>query len=1048
MTFTGKGIVELKGAANYQGLTYVESGVLALTNGYSFAGPVKVGAHGAITVDITAANTASELAVDSKIALFSFTGDALGFDEPTDMLDTSVFLTGPVVGYTLSSETAEGRTTVYATITDVSNIDKTRKVTTYVGGTSSPRHGGRNYTGIFIHQNNTFSNGAPDNSGANDIVVFCIDGYVEILEWYHTNTDRNVENRNIGDFVVRGVTATVRYGNIGYPTLLAKHLAGNGTVRFARAGASNCIVDDTVNVELTCEGAGSATQNAWIGENNASGTQVTIVNGDVYATNGVMNIYHGVTINGDVYVGYATAPSKVENNAGNTLAMNGDLGLLEGGTLNGNNQNIAFGENASIVLDGGTVVNADNIAPWPKTVITGGVYMYGSVPGNGEYTLAGGELHVPVTKDGQGNETLDLVNVKIAEGVSPAEVIVVTDTQYNWTLNVDETTRVVTATKVAPKTDADANVWYGGAEGDLSDGKNWTSGVPVEGQILEFATDASLGSDYATLVKNSSKLIVGNGVSLTLDLSTLGDVTAGNGIALGGAFEGDASGITFTDSRAWDWTASVGQDGKLYATPKSTYQNHWIGGESGLWNSDANWEFGIPKMTECAVFTNSATATAADNGEHKMDKLVIESGKTVRFTAPTSSNWPQLNMSEFPAGGTLEIGLGGIESYDGKELALNGDITLTNDGTRDAFIKAKNGSIVSNGKLTITGESTKANILGQNNMLINGEIALDTSTENRNVRITRARVDGNITGSGYIQLDSDDGDKQCSLNGDNRGFSGRIDKINNNGCILGGPNAAGTNIEWHVTGDLHLVAENDQVWKFGALNFDWTGWNVCYITKDKSITLEVGSLGQDMTFKNAYKFWGEGANTDITVTIRKVGAGKLTTGAYNYKHLVVEAGEVALEKPTAFDNKNFKNITSVSVASGATISGYPGTQADGGMYIEALTLAPGAIVKETLVATTENDVTTYSCPVLTVTGDVNVSGVKFMLVDTNEHLTSAEKENVEKFTVLQANAVTGRPASDVIAKMATGNWGWRAFVEDGNKVVVKPATKRMVILIR
>lgn len=451
------------------------------------------------------------------------------------------------------------------------------------------------------------------------------------------------------------------------------------------------------------------------------------------------------------------------------------------------------------------------------------------------------------------------------------------------------------------------------------------------------------------------------------------------------------------------------------------------------------------------MFTNNATAMATENGSHKMDKLIIEYGKTVTFTAQTKDSWPQWNMTEFPAGGgDLVVGFGGLASSDNRAMALNGNITLANDGTRDAFIEATSGKVTINGNLAITGESTDARILGRNNMEIIGNVALDTSTKNRNVRITRAVVNGNLAGSGYIQLDSEGGDKQCSLNGDNRNFHGRIDKLFDNGCILGGPNAAGTNIEWHVTGDLHLVAENGQVWKFGALNFAWSNWNVCYITKDAAITLEVGSLDQDMTFQNAYKFWGEGQNTDIDVTIRKVGTGKLTTGAYNYKNLIVEAGEVALDKPTAFDNRNFKNVNSVSVSSGATISGYPGTQADGGMYIETLTLAPGAIVKETLVATTENEVTTYSCPVLTATGDVNVSGVKFVLDDPSGHLISAEydESNIEKYTILQTNTVTGRPTADVIAKMATSNWGWRAFVEAGNTVVVKPATKMMVILIR
>ncbi|MBE6382342.1 MAG: hypothetical protein E7049_04930 [Lentisphaerae bacterium] len=1208
LTITGKGILNLNAVAAYNGLTYVESGVLALTNGYAFAGPVKVGKNGAIAVDITAANRASALAVDSKIALFSFKGNALGFDETTDTLDTSVFLTGPVVGYALSQETAEGVTTVYARITDVANINKTRKVTTFIAGPLS--EGGDRH----VDQDTAFSNKMPGGDGF-DVVVFPGDALMYI---WTGNNGKSLNFKPIGDCVVRGGTVWVKISNNDLdhsPRLGARHIAGNGTLKLTQVGleavdnmSGTLVVEPTVNVDFTCHES-KPTYDTWI-----TGHTVVDIKGDVYVTNGVLRVYSGAVFDGDVVVGPWGTMSWLNNPA----TVNGRLVVQEGATFNFNNQSVTFGENATIVL-GGEIVNYGNVQSWPKTEIENGFYVYGTAPiANEDCTVKGGLLRVSPTKDGD-NETLNLGKIKIPEGVEPANVLVVTDTQYNWTFTVDSSTRIVTATQGAAKTDADANVWYGGAEGDLSNGQNWSRGVPTATQTVKFISDAvvkrsdknqtqywkqlvleggvvvelkSNDGDYpnytvepdgisgtgtlvlrrcglkavdnstdfaipatitlvtcnnggsmtekdswlndekatATITVNgpvtnknyfvtrgnvvfnedvtiasgaqlkvhskdnvlakttfNKRLVFENGGSLTLDGANASvafaegasvEVLAGtasvprsalsegssvsiasdaamqinmNGedepveenvaVCLGVAFSGDVANVSFSDSRAWAWTASVGQDGKLYATPKSTYQNHWVGGESGLWNSDANWEFGIPKMTECAVFTNSATATATENGAHKMDKLIIEAGMTVKFTAQTNANWPQLNMTEFPAGGTLEIGFGGIESYDGKELALNGDITLTNDGTRDAFIKAKNGRIVINGKLTITGESTKANILGQNNMLINGEIALDTSTENRNVRITRARVDGNITGSGYIQLDSDDGDKQCSLNGDNRGFSGRIDKINNNGCILGVPNAAGTNIEWHVTGDLHLVAENDQVWKFGALNFDWTGWNVCYITKGKSITLEVGSLGQDMTFKNAYKFWGEGANTDITVTIRKVGAGKLTTGAYNYKHLIVEAGEVALEKPTAFDNRNFKNINSVSVASGATISGYPGTQADGGMYIEALILAPGAIVKETLVATTENDVTTYSCPVLTATGDVDVSGVKFVLEDPNSYLNTLEYNETTAamtFPVLSARSITGSLSTDEKIYLATHPWFWMAVKSGGNSVVFTP----------
>ena len=582
LTITGKGILNLNAVAAYNGLTYVESGVLALTNGYAFAGPVKVGKKGAIAVDVTAAKTASVLEVNGKIALFSFKGDALEFGEATDTLATSVFLTGPVVGYEISSVTAEGRTTVYATITDVANIDKTRKVTTFVAGAEFDDTAQDPLLNHHVDQNASFSNGMPANDSY-DVVVFPGDAVMYIYSERRNNKDV-INNRSFGDLAVRGGTLAVvasNGNNARWPNLGVKHVAGNGTLYLARIGLStqnhdSLVVDECVNVEASTQGIRAdipATQDVWFG-----GTGATSVDGDVFVTNGIMKVQAHVTFNGDVTIGAYSTRSWLDADG---TVFNGDLILFDGAVFNCNGKTATFGEDARLVLKGGTLANTNNITEWPKTVIQGGVYTYGAVPGAAEYTLAGGRLNVVPATDELG-ATMTLAGVKLADGVNAADVVQMVNTKFAWRYTVDGTTGKITAEAYGSIDDSVPNEWIGGAAGELSNGANWTRGLPVEGQILAFVTDAVIDSEHATLLATTPKVIVNEGVSLSIDLSALGDVTGGDGVALVGAFEGNISGITFTDSRAWDWTASVGQDGKLYATPKSTYQNHWVGGDTGL----------------------------------------------------------------------------------------------------------------------------------------------------------------------------------------------------------------------------------------------------------------------------------------------------------------------------------------------------------------------------------------------------------------------------------------------------------------------------------
>lgn len=549
LTVTGRGILVMNGAANYTGETFVKSGVLAITNGFAITGPVKIGRNGAIAVDISSALTgATAFAAGYKIALFS--ASALAFEETTDDLSTSVFLTGPVVGYTLSSVTSDGRTTVYATITDVTNMAPTRKVTTFIAGPLS--EGGDRH----VDQDTAYSNGQPANNSY-DVVVYPGDALTYI--WANS---KSVNNRCYGDLVVRGGTVWFALSTSdNYPNLGVKHVAGNGTLKLARIGLntqtnSTLVVDEHVNVEASTEGV-SATQDVWFGGSDRTAT----VNGDVYVTNGVMKVQNDVTFNGDVTIGAYPAQQSWLYSDG--TVFNGDLILEDGATFNCNSKTATFGEHARLVLKGGTLVNTSNIATWPETVIVGGTYTYESVPGNGEYTIAGGRLNVVPPADGT---SFELEDVTVADGVNAADVIKITGTQYNWTVAYDSSSGKITATAGELYDSATPNYWVGGAQGMWTDAANWSRGVPTIDQTVEFTYDAVCFYDKKQDIFGQVGKLVLNGHNVTVAAKNY-DKQYWGGLRIG-SFDANETG-TLNIWKAGIWTKN-GIDLVFPATMKLT----------------------------------------------------------------------------------------------------------------------------------------------------------------------------------------------------------------------------------------------------------------------------------------------------------------------------------------------------------------------------------------------------------------------------------------------------------------------------------------------
>lgn len=208
----------------------VTKGVFAFKAGAEFSGEVSIGANGAIAVDVTGKVTSESL--NDTIDLFSTPTLTLA---EGDSLEKAVFLTGPVVGYTIASRTDNNTTVVYATISDVANIASTRKVTVFTAG----------YDTTANHWNNegNWSAGAPVQNSF-DVGVFCEDASVNYMTGYVNSH---------GDFVVRGATVTVLGSNS--PNLDMLRFAGQGTVIVQNASVdlrSGCsfAVDSGVTITL------------------------------------------------------------------------------------------------------------------------------------------------------------------------------------------------------------------------------------------------------------------------------------------------------------------------------------------------------------------------------------------------------------------------------------------------------------------------------------------------------------------------------------------------------------------------------------------------------------------------------------------------------------------------------------------------------------------------------------------------------------------------------------------------------------------------------
>ena len=507
LTFTGAGLTLLRGQLAYSGATTVESGVLAFNAGYTFDSPLVLGAHGALAVDISAvveaANAAeTPLAVGDEITLFTVE-KGLSFADDADSLATTVFLYGKMVGYDVFLD--EDGTTVKARLTDVSKITANSAVTVFCGAADggAPSH---------VDQVAAFNNGTPDN-GRYDLVFFPYDAILHV--WAD---NRNINNRRMGQLVVRDTTIRYAISNGNFPNLDALNLVGRGTVAFTQTG---CRLDNkndgaihvapTVNLAFDNTGVAHGQDN-WIGGDGE--TAQAIVDGDVYATNGVLRLYSGAIINGTIHCASYDVASHVNDDG---VVLNGGLVVSTGGTFDFKNKAATIGEHAKLVYDGGKVVNFGSLA-FPSVEVTSGVYLYTDlmIGANTVVTVNGGELTLPLElADGYQpvrvaaggvrfdvsaktdlveGSVLSLESIELAEGVTFDDIsVAIVGSPFDWNIYVDPETRSLKATAY---TATSSNKWIGGPSGLYSEKSNWSHGLPTMDQTVEFDYDAVVYHDF------------------------------------------------------------------------------------------------------------------------------------------------------------------------------------------------------------------------------------------------------------------------------------------------------------------------------------------------------------------------------------------------------------------------------------------------------------------------------------------------------------------------------------------------------------------------
>ena len=493
----GRGQLTLTGANTYNGVTYVQQGLLSVTNGYDFVGGLRIGSNGAVSVDMTAAVDVENIAVNDTLVVFKVPA-APAFEYAQDTLADSVFLTGPVFSYTLSYDSTLGA--VVATVTDVANIASTRKATAFIADDD------------YIDQDRSWSNGQPSN-GSFDIVVFCADATMNV----YATTWGDGHNKACEVMAIRGATVLAQHPNNWNPCLDKNRIVGHGTLQLRRLGLE---VRNAPSGVLT---VGKNVKIEVVKTSSDSDTWMTnpVIYGDFEATTGYTVLNNGAAFYGNATFSNPGKNSYVTDSSKTGNAIYGDWIIEDGCHFDFNSAVMTIGEDARLILKGTGYVEDYANAKFPTVVLQDGAMRSYSdvaamstadgkivVDGTATIVMAPDAVsasaavvvasNATIVVDASGSavsvgDSLTLAGVSLAAGVDVGDITVtVAGLPYVWSASLDGEGRiVVTATGEA----TGPSRWIGGSSGNWSDAFNWSLGVPSSSLAALIDTDATIYFD-------------------------------------------------------------------------------------------------------------------------------------------------------------------------------------------------------------------------------------------------------------------------------------------------------------------------------------------------------------------------------------------------------------------------------------------------------------------------------------------------------------------------------------------------------------------------
>jgi hypothetical protein len=411
---------------------------------------------------------------------------------------------------------------------------------------------------------------------------------------------------------------------------------------------------------------------------------------------------------------------------------------------------------------------------------------------------------------------------------------------------------------------------------------------------------------------------------------------------------------------------------------------YWVGGESGNWSDGANWDQGIvPLIIQTAVFTNSATVYRNGDSDSANVSNLVVNAG-YRVELRSSDIW---NVHP-----TLKV----------FEVSGEGRVALAHTGF-DRCGGAASGAVVRVAELEFV------------------DCGNDSWLQGTSESVPLA-VESKIVGSGRLCIYS-----YVTLSGDNSGFSGSWEMGNQWGStgrtrFTAGQAGFSTANNAARHGDSKIYLDTAEEVRFSAIDLHSDDTTVRVEATVPGARLAVSNETTSATLAGVVRL-ADGAS----LAIRKLGEGTLTDGLIGAYSLNVEKGHVQLSA----DNAN----VSATVAAGASI----GSAAD--VTIGSVVFANGAKVLQTY------DSTTPAMPVLTLTGDYDVSVVLFGVTNPAD-LPAATKEATQ-FTMLTATGtLSGTPATDAIYKPEGSAAGMKwAAAKSGNSVILKTLSAGFVVIV-